>query len=96
MRPSPYSEQVKYMVAVLWLHGTSEARIAELLKNEGIVTMSKGAVSGLINRAGDGQLRGLSLKARQHWLDTFSTRRLDKGKLGPRHFRARDLGNGRR
>jgi hypothetical protein len=92
-RPSPYTEKAKFIIKVLWLHGASEAEIAKLLQQSNIVTISKGAVSGIVTRE---DLRNLSLKDRQNALDRLVRVRLDDGHLGSRHFRAKEKAAGRK
>lgn len=92
-----YDDCFRYIVAVLWCYGDSEARIALTLSKSGWPRATKGVVSGIINRAGDGELRNLgSIEARQAWLDKLRGHRMDKGRLPPRAFKAAPILGGQR
>lgn len=94
---SRHDDCFRYIIAVLWCHGDSEQRIANEMSKTGWPGTTKGVVSGVINRAGDGELRNLgSIEARQAWLDKLRAHRLDNGRLPPRAFTAAPIYGGQR
>lgn len=87
---SNHTDETRYLVCVLFCHGLAELKIARMLRHHRVAYLTKGQVSGIVNRAGDGALRNLDKAGRQSWLDRMKEDRMDTGRLKPEHFIARD------
>ena len=69
-----HQRRVVFCVEALFLHGLSEKLVGQHIGRAGFPAMTKGAVSGILNRA---KLRGLTDLQRQAKLDEMRADRLD-------------------
>lgn len=80
-RPSKYTSRMRFMIEVLYLHGLSAARIAEVMKIYG-VPMDRHKVRSIVSQLPYRKAE-MPVAVRQRFLDRLKAHRLDRNHNQP-------------
>lgn len=91
MARGSHSEETRFRVKVLWLHGCTERQITEMMSDSVVLRLSKGQVSGIVNRSEFNDRAGMALEARQAALDRLKGSMPHGVKMADYYFTAKPL-----